>query len=814
MSSTILGGDFTVYYDESDSGGTDRRQIKWTGTTGTRTVNELYSALQDLFDDSAQMDDRVPMSAQTPTDYTMINNWYIDDESVEYLTGGTIQTNGWASDQILQKGYNPTTAEFVAGDIGKTIVGDTTGDSGTILDFNITRDIVWIRPDVPGAGGDEFDNDTEGYTVTSGTGDGVFDTATSTGEAIWANPNTIGTISDNTQIYIIQNGSKVVATKGTDEWWGIGQIDILLKVQEAGTLIDDGEAIVLARQYSQLYSHSVVDLSAGARTPVALATGNDLNNNTGNLQVTGSSGSGTFQVGEVIEVTATDKQGVVTRVTGTESVPVLDYYLIGSPQTDFVASDTITGVDSGATCTAGTPDTTYGPSATPDSDITIVHAATDQDLNNGSGSRPYSITIDCQYNGGGGVDDEGSGLERTAIGRVYEYTKHALRRGSAIQIDSQDGEQYIGSQLQLEYDNNSGANFTEGLTVTGGTSGAFGVIVANHDDGSTGDLILRNVRGTFQASEAITDTSTGDANILSSGGIRTITTPPAASLGTFAGGTFFGAPGVWLVDYAPSSAQAFQLTDDNGVVQTPPNTVTISVTNLVSGDTVAVFRRVDATANSDVDKEEYASDNTLNVAGDTTFEISTAHSGLPTSISNEVPQSGKIRVIDTGSQVEHRYRYSSFSGTTFTLDSIEGNTSDAGGSTTLLSDASEDFVTAGVEVGDLVSDGGTNYARVTSVATTQLGLINIVGSTNWASQAYEVNTLVQTYDIADNVWVPFIDTVASATSVSTTIIQTANIPVRVVVRNAGTILPFETDNTIGSAGMSQAAIRNPDAIYV
>ena len=37
------------------------------------TVNELYSYLQDVFDEPEQMDDPVPMTAQTPTQYTMIN---------------------------------------------------------------------------------------------------------------------------------------------------------------------------------------------------------------------------------------------------------------------------------------------------------------------------------------------------------------------------------------------------------------------------------------------------------------------------------------------------------------------------------------------------------------------------------------------------------------------------------------------------------------------------------------------------------------------------------------------------------------------
>lgn len=62
----------------------------------------------------------------------------------------------------------------------------------------------------------------------------------------------------------------------------------------------------------------------------------------------------------------------------------------------------------------------------------------------------------------------------------------------------------------LNFDGQTG-DFTVGLTVTGGTSGATGVIVRVSDSGTTGTLYLNNVSGTFQDNETITDTSTGSA---------------------------------------------------------------------------------------------------------------------------------------------------------------------------------------------------------------------------------------------------------------------------------------------------------------
>ena len=139
MSDTILSGDVTVHYAAQNG----RKQLIWTGSsTGKRTLNELYSALQDLFDEPAQMDDLVPIRADTPDIYRMIAQWFIDDESVEHFTGGSLFSNGWVDgtdEHVLQIGYDPATAEFSSADIGRNIVGVTSGDEGTLLDFNILR---------------------------------------------------------------------------------------------------------------------------------------------------------------------------------------------------------------------------------------------------------------------------------------------------------------------------------------------------------------------------------------------------------------------------------------------------------------------------------------------------------------------------------------------------------------------------------------------------------------------------------------------------------------------------------------------------
>jgi hypothetical protein len=164
MSDTIISGDWTVYYSADNN----QKRLEWTGSaTGTTTLNAWYTGILQLFDDSAQMDDFIPITAITPSQYRLDNSWFVDDTSVEHLTGGSLFTAGWqvtTTEHILIIGYGQTT-EFSSADIGRTLVGTDTGDTGTLLDFNTQRNLVWIRPTDPAAGGDEFDDINESYTI-------------------------------------------------------------------------------------------------------------------------------------------------------------------------------------------------------------------------------------------------------------------------------------------------------------------------------------------------------------------------------------------------------------------------------------------------------------------------------------------------------------------------------------------------------------------------------------------------------------------------------------------------------------------------
>jgi hypothetical protein len=130
----------------------------------------------------------------------------------------------------------------------------------------------------------------------------------------------------------------------------------------------------------------------------------------------------------------------------------------------------------------------------------------------------------------------------------------------------------------------------------------------------------------------------------------------ASPFGTFAGGTFFGARGVWLQNMDANDIQAFSLIDASGVTQNPPNQVSITVSNTANLDQVFVARSgtIDG-----VEKTSFIVNDLLAGAGTIT---------VSTSIPPDTPSDGFIRVYVGVSGTEDRYAYSSWTGSIFTLD--------------------------------------------------------------------------------------------------------------------------------------------------
>lgn len=631
-----IGSDWTIDY-------TNRMIYHSSGTT-VYEMYELYSWIMDEIDENTTIDDTVPMTAQTPTAYTLVNSWYINENrysSYQYLKGGAVKTSGWNaltnSTGIRVITFTGAYTSAISTDIGKGVTGGTTSDTGTLLDYDNANQIWWIRVDDTG---DTFANTSETISVDSGTGSGVISTGSSaTGEALWTNIYTLGTIQDETTMYVYQNNSQLTG------YWAAGHIDILVKVRQAGSLIDFGNLTVYARKYSTLYENFAVDASPGGRIPIPMGTADDLNNDTGYLSMVFTTASADFTVGEVIDGGTSGAKGIVTSNTGTAPNITISYYLVSDVSIDFHSSgaETVTGADSGSTATSVAP-AAAGPNTGTPATITVTFGGTQQDLGNGNGSREYSVIVDLQ--------------STATVAQAYERLKYLTRRGSTGNIDTPATQTVIGEQyeavgdLYIPYDTGSVDNpFTEGETITG-PNNFTGTLTSKHDQGTNeGFIIVRNTSGTTPVdNDTLTGGSSGHTALVDTNAgadpVAVIAQTNDAPFGTFAGGKFFGARGVFLANVPPAYSTLYELIDSEGVQQVPPNIVNIIVTGVTQNTQAYVYDSVpttylNAAATVPVGGDEYQASSTLTYSSDIPVTVRAREMGyLPFEANSNITSSG------------------------------------------------------------------------------------------------------------------------------------------------------------------------------
>jgi len=868
------------------------------------SVNALYSHLQDTFDELGQMDDKVPMSAQTPTDYTLINEWFIDEVSIKYLTGGALKTDGWlhvdnSNTGIVQVGYSSATTEPDGNDFGQTVTSShVDGDTGTLLFADATRNLLWIRPDTSAAT-DAFAHTSGTLTCTSGMS--VSQTVTSSsGENLWANVYTLGTIqtSPYPQIYVFQNGSSI------SEWstltnWDRGQIDVLVRVKEMGTEIDGASITVFARQGGNSYDHFSIDLTSGGRNAVPLSTATDLNYTSGDYYLMyKTEASGPFNAGEVIMqtdgsyvftaggwsaqiVSVTDDGTTGTlKLTNVNGTPANNHYfkaisttaagataqVNGSLGDTYVTYDaeggTPPGVGTtmvGGTSTAkrilrgvqddgttgklvlqvdttvtganrnpyykafadneqiqqsGTPANYYFASAASTTivsgwdDITVAFVNGTATFTTGSGSFTYGEKV--TYTGGSGIvlynSSNGSATGTLTLGNMTLTAINGLVLTGAISGAVATASQNLQSAHTLTKNFTQQSAYPYDIIINAGSIYNAGRTLANVYEYLK---FITQENSTFQMYTVVSSVITaldGEEYIQAYTGYTPVKSAP---YGTFAGGTFFGAQGVWIEGMA--TGQTYSFIDSNGTGRTPYASITITVSSIVAGDRVTVFR----TAAGLVDKDLYQSHASSNTLGATAIVTD----GTPT-IAQDTPDSGVIRVVDTSAGTEHRFRYASWTGSTFTLVTVgmtTGTTDAADVTGTTFTDVGANF--SAILPGDLVRNTTTGaWAHVITVndttdTITHTPLQGGTGNDNdWAAgDGYSFNNLPVAYGATDTIYVPFVDETATSTSTSKTVLYAADRAVLVRVRKKG-ILPFETSGTVTTSGLSVAAIRTTDSI--
>ena len=283
----IVTGDYTIDYVN--------KLIRYDGAETTPhpladmlATNALYSFLQNTFDELNQMDNPVPMSAQTPTAYTLINGWYMDEMTIQTLKGGAIETNGW-NGEVAVLLVDTITTHAQASDIGLTVEDDASG-IGELLHYeeiDATNAKWWIRTtDVVVTGST--------MTIDTSSADGSANGGSATGENKWTNLYTLGTLFGTPTLYLVRDDVRMSEWgTPTTQWWDTGQIDILVLIQEAGvelgdnlTTTDTGFVQVYNRTWTHLWDWFEIDLGVGGRQAVPLSTANDLNNQTAEGTVT------------------------------------------------------------------------------------------------------------------------------------------------------------------------------------------------------------------------------------------------------------------------------------------------------------------------------------------------------------------------------------------------------------------------------------------------------------------------------------------------------------------------------------------------
>lgn len=420
--------------------------IRYVGNNdNVYTVAQFYSYLQNLFDEPGYMSYEKPIKYNTPTSYTMLNGWFLDNGDagsedygyiLEHLYGGSINTSGYSTiaDPVYLMDLDDDAsvwADFATTDKDKILADDAT-PVGPVLAFkndypsaNVAR--VWVR-DTRTTPATILNNSA--ITVASGTFTGDASADSISGDEVYANIYTISSWAGtpNPQVYVKQKHPvntttdiRVVEWSNADNWdrgtTSTEGADILLPVKLGGVAIDSGSVTLYARQTGDTFTHynSTVSTTDPSRTPIAMETSSDA--------VNLDDGAGTKKA---------------------------EHYLF------YTSSG-----DPSATFTAGA----------------VIQDVATSNLNPPSW---YAEIVSHTYWTNSGVIKI-SGLRGTPVDTDDIYVGTSIPNSCAI--NGAVGGTYV------TYDSEGGTPPTSG-TVVGGTSGAKRVIKAIQDDGTSGKLCL------------------------------------------------------------------------------------------------------------------------------------------------------------------------------------------------------------------------------------------------------------------------------------------------------------------------------------
>ena len=660
-----------------------------------RHVRQLYNFIQDTWDEFDQMDDTIPMSGQVKNaQYTLINGWFIPDRSMRFLDSGSIRDS--SSDNIWSNPQSLGTME------GVTNIG--LGASAVQPQLYVEQNGVFIDPqDVP---------------------------------ALEGHINFLIKIKSNT--------------------------DTTLTATGVGVAIDSGRIRVYNRFYLHTYSHFFTQANdTGGVVTIALATSNDLNNTIGTHQFTYTSGAGTWGVGEEIVTnagTVADPLAVGVVVTADTGATGTVTYVLKSTATNFVNTDVVTGQISQVNKTSAAPTTIV---AGYSDKIGFGH--TDSNFTGGTvTSGPVQIGEGVSQGGATGIilEDDSNTLYIDELTGTWDSTTLITGDLSGFNYTptGRTADTVAPKDIGDEVDNNYTCIF--GLAKDSPTGSNGRTIQELYE--YTKYIVSKEADSTFQKMGARNQDTDVEGRLYRKVDQVTEATPAFAEqvdapYGIKAGALFLGARSIFVEDMASADIQNYNLVDDAGTAEVPPNVQSLEVTGLAVGDKVVVYETT-APASVTIKTTQYtvgtvgadnqAVDAIILVAAGTDIEVSPLNA--------DTPSTGTIRVEDpnnTGLFLNFTYGSRNKTTNQFTLNTTADQ------------------------------------------PTPQIG--DVTSSTDLV--------------FGDDVYVVLLSVIADTSTESQTIEFVEDLDIMTRVRKRG-ILPFEVTGTFSATGASVAAIRTTDPV--
>ena len=266
------------------------KTIRHTSGTTVYTAVAFYSWLMNTFDEPGYLTYETPIRFNTPSSFTMINGWFLDNgdgsDILQFLTEGGIDTSGYAtvSDPVYMLDLDNETTVFASDYSDKdkriednsTIVGPLLAYKANYPDADTAR--IWVR-DTRGTPATILDDSVIDMATDVGDGDYIAFGDSVNGDEIYHNLYTIAAFAGtpDPQVYIYQNHPQSGTRTRIAEWsaftnWVRGSIDILVPVQLGGSLIDSGNISSFVRQTADTYTFVESTLDTSGRTPIATET--------------------------------------------------------------------------------------------------------------------------------------------------------------------------------------------------------------------------------------------------------------------------------------------------------------------------------------------------------------------------------------------------------------------------------------------------------------------------------------------------------------------------------------------------------------